>query len=190
MLEQARPKVKPYVDRAARLFIKVPPNWLSALGPVVAGVYFIFMVNGWYWAALVAMAGMTLDSLDGAVARLTGKETKFGAFWDATLDRLADMLLLAAFGASGLVSWGWVVAGIGFSFLISYTRAKTGEVSQGKVRLAVGVIERGERLLLIGLMTLMVGLGWLMLAKITFGVLVGLSILTVGQRVAAAKKAL
>lgn len=190
MLEQARPKVKPYVDRVARLFIKVPPNVLSALGLVVAMIYYILMVNGWYWAALVVLAGMVLDSLDGAVARLTGKESNFGAFWDATLDRIADMLLIGAFGAAGLVPWGWVVVAMGANFLVSYTRAKAGEVSEGKIRLAVGIMERGERVIWIGLMTGLTALGWLNLLGLVFVLMIILSTMTVIQRIVFSRRVL
>lgn len=190
MLEKARPKVKPLVERLARPFIAVPPNWLSALGPVVAIIYLVCIVNGWYWVALLVLSGMVLDSLDGAVARMTHTETNFGAFWDATLDRLADMILLTAWGVSGVIPWLWVVLAIGASFLVSYTRAKAGEVSGGQVRLAVGVIERGERLLLLGIITLLAAIGWWNLMLTVFILLIGLSILTIGQRVATARKAL
>jgi phosphatidylglycerophosphate synthase len=100
------------------------------------------------------------------------------------------MLLLAAFGASGLIAWGWVAVGMGANFLVSYTRAKAGEVSNGKVRLAVGIVERGERIMLIGGITAMAALGWWTAMRWSFDLLVILSLVTVGQRVAAARKAL
>ncbi|OGV96190.1 hypothetical protein A2W24_05110 [Microgenomates group bacterium RBG_16_45_19] len=187
MLDKARPALKPMIEQLARPFLKVPPNWLSALGPVVALVYLGCMIKGWFGVALIVLVGMVLDSLDGAVARLTGRVSDFGAFWDATLDRVADLIIVAAFGASGLMPWEWVVALMGAGLLVSYTRAKVGEVSGGRVRLAVGLMERGERLLVIGWLTLTAALGWMNLMTWSFYGLTGLTVITVGQRIWAAK---
>src|SRR6266851_2202427 len=42
---------------------------------------------------LVALVASVFDMLDGRVARRRGRETKFGAFLDSTMDRYSDMLL-------------------------------------------------------------------------------------------------
>lgn len=190
MLDKARPAVKPILEKLARPFIRIHPNWLSLAGPIVALIYFWLMKEGYYWAALVSLAGIGFDFLDGTVARMTGKESKFGAFWDATLDRLADFLILAAFGVSGLIPWPWVMVAMLASFLISYTRAKAGEVSGGKVRLAVGIAERPERMILISLMTLAAAVGWYGTVNILFGILILISLITIIQRILAAKRSL
>lgn len=190
MLDKARPAAKPILEKLARPFIKIQPNWLSLAGPIVAVIYLWLMVNGLFGLALLSLAGISFDFLDGTVARMTGKESKFGAFWDATLDRMADFLLLAAFGASGLITWPWVMAAVTASFMISYTRAKAGEVSEGKVRLAVGIAERPERIILIALATLAAAVGWYGTVYILFGILILLSAVTVVQRILAAKGSL
>ena len=70
---------------------RVPPNAITVTGTLVAlGVGALFAVGQ------VAIAGWTLgllaffDVLDGEVARRTARATPYGAFLDATLDRVAD----------------------------------------------------------------------------------------------------
>jgi phosphatidylglycerophosphate synthase len=92
--------------------------------------------------------------LDGAVAKLGGRATAFGAFLDSTLDRVSDGFLF------GGLFWYWAargdapLAGLSLSgllaaFLVSYTRARAENLIDS---CKVGFWERGERtvLLLVG----------------------------------------
>jgi phosphatidylglycerophosphate synthase len=59
----------------------------SSLG-ILAGVIFAL---GWGWlAGCLAACAQVLDGVDGQFARMTGKQSKGGAFWDSVLDRYAD----------------------------------------------------------------------------------------------------
>jgi len=59
----------------------------SGLG-VLAG--FVFAL-GWGWlAGCIAACAQVLDGVDGQFARITGQQSKGGAFWDSVLDRYAD----------------------------------------------------------------------------------------------------
>ena len=52
-------------------------------------------VTGWlFWGAFVLTILVLFDSLDGSVAALSGGGTRFGAFLDSTLDRIADWATL------------------------------------------------------------------------------------------------
>jgi phosphatidylglycerophosphate synthase len=55
---------------------------------VIAGVVFA-MGFGWL-AGLVGGVAQILDGVDGQFARLTGRQSAAGAFWDSVLDRYAD----------------------------------------------------------------------------------------------------
>jgi phosphatidylglycerophosphate synthase len=116
----------------------------SCLG-MSAGVVFAL---GWGWVAgCIAAVAQVFDGVDGQFARLTGQQSKGGAFWDSVLDRYADgamvigmvvylsrlprqmpLWLLIAMGALALIG----------SNLISYSsaRAETLGISLGKPTLA------------------------------------------------------
>ena len=89
--------------------------------------------------------------LDGRVARLRGRETKFGAYLDSTMDRYSDMLLYlgllilyARLERTGLMVLVWVAA-FG-SFMTSYARARAESLIP---RCTVGFMERPERVVLV-----------------------------------------
>lgn len=105
------------------------------------------MFYHFYLLALVALFGSVFDAIDGHVARKTGKESAFGAFLDATLDRFSDFLIMSAFGYAGLVSYELVLPVLATSFLVSYTRARSELLGK---QMTVGIFQRSERLALLG----------------------------------------
>jgi CDP-diacylglycerol--glycerol-3-phosphate 3-phosphatidyltransferase len=76
-------------------------------------------------AVVVLLVGTLADTLDGQIAKASGGGTRFGAFLDSTVDRVADGALFAGAAASGaslgqpLLVWSSLVALIA-SFLVSY----------------------------------------------------------------------
>ena len=105
-----------------------------------------------YWlAAAIFVVGSLLDILDGALARVGGKATPFGAFIDSTTDRVGEGAMLAAialvFSRQG-EDWAVVVAvaAVVGSFLVSYTRARAEALG---LRGDVGLGSRAERVVLI-----------------------------------------
>ena len=126
------------------------------------------------------------DLLDGAMARSRGTSSRFGAFLDSTMDRLADS---AIFG--GLVLW---YSGVGddrtleavalfclvAGAVTSYAKARAEGLG---MTCNVGIAERAERLIVVLLGTLLVGLGaptWVLGAALVL--LAVASAVTVGQR--------
>jgi CDP-diacylglycerol--glycerol-3-phosphate 3-phosphatidyltransferase len=101
--------------------------------------------GGWF-----VLLGGIADVLDGRIARARGMASETGAFLDSTLDRMAEV---GAFVGLALMYRAWpvdlavVVIAMGGSLLVSYARAR-GE-SLGVV-CKVGVMQRAERLLLVG----------------------------------------
>ena len=105
-----------------------------------------------YWlAAGIFVVGSLLDILDGALARVGGKATPFGAFIDSTTDRVGEGAMLAAialvFARHG-EDWAVVVAvaAVVGSFLVSYTRAKAEALG---LKGDVGIGSRAERVVVI-----------------------------------------
>jgi CDP-diacylglycerol--glycerol-3-phosphate 3-phosphatidyltransferase len=130
----------------------VSPNLLTFIGLLInifAAV--LFAKNLLFWAGLVVIFAGIFDIVDGEVARLTHRVTKFGAFFDSVIDRYSDLLLLL-----GIMLWygkmertfyvgltGLVLIG---SVMTSYTRARAESlIPQCKV----GFLERPERIVLL-----------------------------------------
>ncbi len=145
------------VTRLART--GVTPNILTTTGVslcLVAAVLVPFEDRGdevlVYWlAAAIFVIGSLLDILDGALARVGGKATPFGAFIDSTTDRVGEGAMLAAialvFSRHGQ-DWAVVVAvaAVVGSFLVSYTRARAEALG---LKGDVGLGSRAERVVLI-----------------------------------------
>ena len=145
------------VTRLART--GVTPNVLTTTGVslcLVAAILVPFEDRGdkvlVYWlAAAIFVIGSLLDILDGALARVGGKATPFGAFIDSTTDRVGEGAMLAAialvFSRNG-EDWAVVlaVAAVVGSFLVSYTRARAEALG---LKGDVGLGSRAERVVLI-----------------------------------------
>ncbi len=130
----------------------IPPNvlTLSSLIPMALAAWNLGQGH------LIAAAGWTLfggvlDLIDGAVARMSGKTSTFGAVLDSVVDRASDTLVYVggiyyfnAIGEPLYVTLGAVA--LGGAIGVSYTRARAENVIP---ECRVGFTERGERLALI-----------------------------------------
>lgn len=145
----------PAVDLLARL--GVTPNMLTAAGAagnIGAG---ILAANGNFLVAgIVVLAASSLDLLDGALARATGRATDFGSVFDAVMDRVSEAAvlfgLLVYFSDRGDRTEELLifVAVVG-SILVSYVRARAEIVG---LKMKDGLFTRAERVvvLAVGLM--------------------------------------
>jgi phosphatidylglycerophosphate synthase len=137
------------------LFVwQVNPNLLTVFGAVVCmGSAVAYGTGEFLLGALLLAAGGFFDLVDGVVARHLGRTSAFGAFLDSTLDRLVDMAVLLGlvlhYSARGELMTA-IVASVGLvaSVLTSYTKARAEAI---EVSLPGGIIERGERIVLLGL---------------------------------------
>lgn len=141
---------------------------IGTLSTVIGGVAFAFgyMHIGGFIIGLTAIA----DALDGIVARRTGQVTVFGAFYDSTLDRVADGALLggiAFFYAANPVHHSLPMLAISLvgiigTYLVSYARARAEALG---INAKVGVMQRAERVILLCVPQAFFGLafnGWLL----------------------------
>jgi phosphatidylglycerophosphate synthase len=123
-------------------------NLLGVAFGIAAGFAFAAgMLNLGGWAVLL---GGAADVLDGRIARAQGVEGPRGAFLDSTLDRFAEVAAfvgLAVYYQTSTTALAIVSAGLGGSLLVSYARARGESVG---VVCKVGVMQRAERLLLLG----------------------------------------
>lgn len=99
MLERFRGGWKRIIEPIARLCVRlgVSANAVTVVGSVLSIVVALLTgVTGWLFAGAFVLTILVLfDSLDGSVAKLTDGGTRFGAFLDSTLDRIADWATLA-----------------------------------------------------------------------------------------------
>lgn len=113
------------------------------------------------------------DMLDGALARVTRRQSSFGAFLDSLLDRYSEAAILAALiyvftvrGQTGVVVLAYLVA-VG-SIMISYARARAEGLG---LQAKVGIAPRPERVIILGV-------GLLINVQTTVAALIILAVLT------------
>src|SRR5206468_7237225 len=105
-----------------------------------------------YWlGAAIFVIGSVLDILDGALARVGGKTTPFGAFLDSTTDRVGEGFMLGAIALvfhrhGDQVALAFTFAAVVGSFLVSYTRARAEALG---LKGDVGIGSRAERVVVI-----------------------------------------
>ncbi|NJE26906.1 CDP-alcohol phosphatidyltransferase family protein [Thermococcus sp. MV5] len=150
MLNKYRSSVKAYLEIIVKPLAKlgVTPNQLTFIGLAISLLSAYFFAQGFQRnAALMLLFGSLIDALDGTLARLTGKTSRFGAFLDSTFDRLSDAAVLFGIGYGNLVKWEIIVIALVGSYLVSYERCRAELAGSGN--LAVGIAERAERLLIL-----------------------------------------
>jgi CDP-diacylglycerol--glycerol-3-phosphate 3-phosphatidyltransferase len=133
-------------------------------------------------AGVAVLVGAAFDMLDGALARLTNRVTKFGAVLDSTLDRLGEVAvllgILVAYAQSGSVA-GILLTGLALpgSLLVSYLRARAEAISMD---CKVGLFTRTERVVIVSLGLLFSRVDYALIAALA--IIVFFSFLTVVQR--------
>lgn len=142
----------------------VNPNVVTTLGFLVtvsAGVAF-FLGNVRTGGLLILLGGL-MDILDGAIARAANLSTKFGSFYDSTLDRASEVVVLLGvmslyLGTGRNIGEPWmvylVVLALAGSLMVSYTRARAEGLG---IDCKVGLMQRAERIILLGGSTMIFG---------------------------------
>jgi phosphatidylglycerophosphate synthase len=100
------------------------------------------------WGALLIVATGVFDMFDGAIARATGKSSRFGATLDHVTDRYAECVIVCGMIYGGYTPWHWGMFTLFGMLMASFTRAKAESVG-GLERCTVGIAERQEKLLLL-----------------------------------------
>lgn len=133
----------------------IPPNVLTTIGVLInlaCGV--LFGLGEFFFAGIVLIVANLFDMLDGNVARLSGRVTRYGSFLDSTLDRLSDMgafmgiIIFYARDTAQHSVLNVFLAGVGMiaSVLVSYTTARSEGLG---VKANVGFLQRPERVVLL-----------------------------------------
>ncbi len=163
--------VRPVGEQLRRT--KITPDHLTLAGLVVAGLAAVAISVGELQLGLLLVVLAALpDLLDGALAKASNQSSQRGAFFDSTIDRVTDALLLggvAWFLASQRGAHAAVLpfAVMAVSSLISYQRAKAESLG---LSANGGLMERAERIILlcVGLLfdSLLFWVMWLMLVLV------------------------
>jgi CDP-diacylglycerol--glycerol-3-phosphate 3-phosphatidyltransferase len=150
------------IDPIGRTLLRagISPNAVTLLGTagVIAGAY--TATTGHIVAAtfIVTAAALT-DILDGAMARARGTFSKFGAFLDSSMDRVADGAVFAAvvfIYRDEPPTFLAAVICLVTSQVVSYVKARAEGLGMS---CNVGLIERAERLIILGVGGLLTGFG-------------------------------
>jgi archaetidylinositol phosphate synthase len=164
VLDRLRSRLEGYLAGVGRSFSKVsdsPTSWtMVGLGLSIAAgfAYSLSGFKGGFLGGLLILAAGWFDIVDGAVARVTGKTSKKGAFLDSTLDRVAEVAVYVGVLLGSFVAPVFVVLALAGSLLVSYTRAKGDAL--GISLSGVGIGERSERLLALAILSLLGLVEW------------------------------
>ncbi len=132
--------------------LHVTPNQATVMGFLLTTAVALVIASGrLQLGGVLLIVTLALDAVDGTLARLTGAESRFGAFLDSTLDRWAEIALY--FG----LAWHFTraeqdgvvllcMAALATSLMVSYTRARAEAIG---VPLKEGLFTRFERLLVL-----------------------------------------
>ena len=188
----------PVGDLFLRLGIK--PDWVTIVGTVgvSAGALWFFPRGQFFVGVMVITAFVFSDIIDGYMARASGQSSKWGAFLDSTLDRVADaaifgglVLYYATDDAKSDLGGPTLYLCLSLACLVlgnltSYARARAEALG---MQAKGGIAERADRLVSILVMTGFAGLfGLPFLREITLWALAVASLVTVFQRMAIVHK--
>ena len=144
--------LEPIVELSTKL--NVHPNTYTTVGFLVSCIAAYFVATGALriGAFLILISGL-FDSIDGKLARHTGKVTKFGALYDSTLDRYSEVVFFFGMAYYFVKSGSYlttvaIAVALGGSMMVSYVRARAEGLG---FECNIGLLQRAERLLLLGI---------------------------------------
>ena len=160
------------------------PSTLTVLALPTAGAAAYLLGVGQLWGGgLVLLGSSAFDMLDGALARATGRVSRYGALLDSVVDRVSETIVLLGLlvfflGESSTEGAVLVYLALSSSAMVSYLRSRAEGLG---IECRVGVMTRPERVLVLSI-GLVLGHWWLVAVLVALGTIAGLSIATAGQR--------
>lgn len=131
------------------------PNMVTVIGVLLnAVVAAIIATDHPRLGGVLLLFASAFDMLDGAVARASGSVSTFGGFFDSTLDRYSESIVMAGVLVYLLGTDDWklgsilvLTATVG-SLMVSYARARA---EAAGFKASVGVLARPERVILLAI---------------------------------------
>ena len=173
--EQFRSAVLRYVELPGARFLralKFTTNSITLIGFAVTVAAAVLVGYGWLFVGgIVFLSGSALDLMDGALARLTGTTSPFGALLDSVFDRMSEAAIFVGLGVYAIredFSDDYrlffilvVLLALVFSQIVSYLRARGEGLG---VFTRAGIMTRPERVVLLGIGMLAGQIEWFLLA--------------------------
>jgi len=165
----------------------VSPDVVTFVGTlgVVVGALVFFTQGYFFWGTMFISAFVFSDLVDGTMARMTNRSSRWGAWLDSTLDRLGDAAIFGGiamyFAGAGddLLMTALALYCLSTGAIVSYARAR----AEGLGMTAdVGVTGRADRLVVILACTGLSGIGVPYVQAGALWVLAIGSTVTIGQR--------
>ena len=132
-----------------------PNQWtLLSLLPAIVAFYFLFQQQFLVAAGFFIVAGF-LDFVDGSVARVTGRVSKFGGYLDTVVDRYIEFLVILGLffvPAPAIMTIGynvWILLYLFGAMMTTYVKAAAKEKELVEKEIKGGLLERAERIVLL-----------------------------------------
>ena len=187
MLNRLRQSLSPGLDRMGSLFASsgLSPNFWTALSLIFAAASgLIYMSSAsslglnWYVSSLAGSVMLLIsgffDIVDGCVAQATKRSSKKGAYLDSVFDKISESLIFISIAMGGHANPIISQVALSLSLLVSYTRAKSEGV--GIELKGIGIGERAERLLIVGILGLIPLEGILQFAVVLVCIFAGITL--------------
>ena len=133
----------------------ITPNMLTIAGFILNCIVAAIIASGrGQLGGVLLLFASGFDMLDGAVARSTGRTSRFGGFFDSTVDRYSEIIVYVGllWYILGTDDWKWGAMLVLFSatgaVMVSYARARA-EAAGWKA--SVGILARPERVVVLSL---------------------------------------
>jgi CDP-diacylglycerol--glycerol-3-phosphate 3-phosphatidyltransferase len=169
--QKARDVTRPALETIGRTLARwnVSPNAVTYLGLLLtAGVAVLAGLGQIRWAGVAYIVAAACDAMDGTLARVSGRGSRFGAFLDSTIDRFEESMVfvgLAVYYARVGGEWEipLILVVTVASLMVSYTRARAEALG---VACTVGIMTRPPRvaILIVGLILDLVPAALILLA--------------------------
>jgi len=148
--QKARDVSRPTLESVSRVLARwhISPDAVTYLGLVLtAGVATLLALGYIRWAGLAYILAAVCDALDGTLARVSGKGSRFGAFLDSTIDRFEESIVfLGLIIYYARIGGPWeiplVLVATFASLMVSYTKARAEGLA---VSCHVGILGRPAR---------------------------------------------
>jgi CDP-diacylglycerol--glycerol-3-phosphate 3-phosphatidyltransferase len=148
--QKARDVTRPTLEGIGKVLARwhVSPNVVTLVGLVLTiGVAVIAALGEIRWAGVAYIFAALFDALDGTLARVSGKVSRFGAFLDSSIDRFEESIVFLGLiiyyaQVGGIVEIPLILVVTVGSLMVSYTRARAEAVG---VECKVGFMTRVPR---------------------------------------------
>lgn len=152
--EVARKYFRILYEPPARLFssLGISPNVVTIVGFfLMVGIALVLAQGYLFWGGLLMIGAGLVDAMDGTLARMVGRTSRFGAFLDSTLDRYSEAVIFFGLfvylsGQNHNLELILIYATVIGSLMVSYARARAEGIG---VPLKDGMFTRFERVFLL-----------------------------------------